>query len=451
MSTELLFGLFLQSIALVLVLFRVRRRRLAYTGILFVFVSVIYHGLTEIAQIMFPDMNFYRTLVSQDKIDAWMLVISPAILIFAVTYSLRVRPVSDREMDQQSAMSMGLVNWHWGLLIVVGLQIGLVALQGSGALGYWGGLLSEMLPFFSVLVFLEFLHRMQGRYLILVLLFQAGLGVLSGARSAIVFTFVLLLIVFIRYGIRINWKKSFLPIAISGVVFAFAISAMRAEVGRYAFVSQTNDERVQSLLSGLESLMERGIQPVVFEDFVYRFDGNAFSGLIASAYQVGYTSAGWTPILNNFLLIVPSFLNPNKLDAGRLTLNEKDYLADYFGMPGRGLIDYIPTTWGILFGAFGIWGILVAGLVMGWLYAILDNWLLRSRSLFSVLCGIGLTHMVIWFEQGVRIYFVDFRSVLALFLVLVIFGAVGRVVGFRPILRKPTLKLPRYSKSSELD
>ena len=47
MSFEMLFGLSLQAVALALVLFRVRRRRLAYIGVLFVFMSVIYHGLTR--------------------------------------------------------------------------------------------------------------------------------------------------------------------------------------------------------------------------------------------------------------------------------------------------------------------------------------------------------------------------------------------------------------------
>jgi len=349
-----------------------------------------------------------------------------------------------------------LVNWRWGLLIVILLQAGLAVLRGRVELGYWGGLLSEMLPTFTVLVFLEFLTKMRGRYLIPVLVFQVGLGALTGARSGIVFALALLLAVLTRYQVRINWK-SLLPLGVAGVVFIFAISVMRVEVGRFTFATQTNEERIRSILIGVEGVVTNGIQPAVLEDFVYRFDGNAFPGLIEAAYQERYPAAGRTPILNNLSLAVPSFLNPNKLEADRLMLNEEDYLVDHYGMPAYrinqasgeitgDLIDYISTTWGILFGAFGSWGLLFSGFVMGGVYAVLDNWLLRSRSLLAVIGGIGLTSMAIGLEAGTRIYFLTLRSILVLFLILAIFGALRRVAVFRPARRQPVLKLPGYSE-----
>jgi hypothetical protein len=66
----------------------------------------------------------------------------------------------------------------------------------------------------------------------------------------------------------------------------------------------------------------------------------------------------------------------------------------------------------------------------------LDNWLMRSRSLFSVLCGIGLTGMVIGLEQGTRIYFVQFRSVLALYLLIAALSGVRRKIDLRPLRRR---------------
>ena len=391
-------------------------------------------------------MNFYRTMVSQDEINTWMLVISPAILLFSVTYFISVRPLTVREMEQQDTTPMKFVDWRLGILIVVGLQTGLVVLQVGDALSYWGGLITAMLPLFSILVYLEFLQQTRGRYLIPVLLIQAGFGALSGARSAVVFTLFSLLAVLARYGVRINWR-ALIPLAVAGAIVAFSISAMRAEVGRFVFATQTGEERVQSLFVGFRSLFIDGISPSMAEDFVYRFDGNAFPGMVASAYQREYTSTGWNLISNNFLLVVPSFLNPNKLEAGRLNLNEEDYLVDWFGMPAYqtspltgqitgDLVDYISTTWGILFGAVGIVGIMVAGLVMGWLFAVLDNWLMRSRSLFSVLCGIGLTGMVIGLEQGTRIYFVQFRSVVALYLLIAALSGVRRKIDLRPLRRR---------------
>ena len=190
-----------------------------------------------------------------------------------------------------------------------------------------------MLPLFSILVYLEFLQQTRGRYLIPSFADPGRLRCdKRRARSAVVFTLFSLLAVLARYGVRIKWR-ALIPLAVAGAMVVFSISAMRAEVGRFVFATQTGEERVRSLLVGFRSLLIDGISPSVAEDFVYRFDGNALPGVVASAYQSGNTSAGWTPISNNFLLVVPSFLNPNKLEAGRLNLNEEDYLVDRFGMP----------------------------------------------------------------------------------------------------------------------
>ncbi len=323
MSFKLLFGLGLQVVALLLILTRVRQRRLAYTGVVFIWMSLIYHGLTELAQIAYPGMNYYRTMVSQAKIDNWMMVISPAILIFAATYCLHVRPLSRQELEVSPGSALGLVDWRWSIFIVVLLNLLVAGVLGRFNLGYWGGLITETLPAISALMFLEFIQKMRGRYLSLVLLFQVGLGILSGTRSAIVFTLVVLLCVFVRSGVPIRWRSLFWP-GLAGVFLMLAISGMRAEVGRFIYAEQTNRQRIGSLLAGIGSVLRNGLAPEILQDYVYRFDGNAFSGLVVAGYDAGIKPAGWTPILNNFLLAVPSFLNPTKLEAGRWMLNDED-------------------------------------------------------------------------------------------------------------------------------
>ena len=62
---------------------------------------------------IFPNMNFYRTMVSQDEIDTWMLVISPAILLFSVTYFISVRPLTVHEMEQQDTRRRNLWIGVW--------------------------------------------------------------------------------------------------------------------------------------------------------------------------------------------------------------------------------------------------------------------------------------------------------------------------------------------------
>ena len=430
MSLKLFIGLALQVIAILLILFRVRRRRLAYTGILFVSMSVVYHGLSELFQIAFPGMNFYRTLVSQDKIDSWVLIFGLAILTFAVTYCYRLRPLSTSELETPPQLTLGLVNWLWGILSVVLLQLMVAGSFGRFDLGYWGSLVTDTLPALTVLVLAEFIYKMRGRYLLLALIFQIGLGVLSGSRMLTLISAVVLLSVLFRCGVPIRWRSLFLP-GIIAVFLVVSISGMRSIVGRDAFSEQTNMQRIESLFAGTGAVMRDGFAPEILEDFVYRFDANAFNGLVTAGYEAGVKPAGWTPVLNNFFLAVPSFLNPTKLEGGLFKLSEESYLVDHFNMPffytslltgelTGATIDYTAGTWGILFGAFGTAGLLLIAVLMGWGFAAADSWIVRSRSLLAVLAGIWLTYATIMIEQGVAIYVLTGRAVLALFFVFMV-------------------------------
>lgn len=432
MSLKLFFGLLLQVIAILMIMKRVRRHKLAYTGVLFVWVSVIYHGLTELTQLAFPGMNFFRRLVSQDNIDGWVLIVGLAILLFAVAYCYRVRPYYKQENVKKPVPELSLVNWRWGMLIVILLYLMNVGVLGHfEVLGYWGGgLITYILPFFTILVYLKLFYKMDGKYFIPIFFFIVALGVLSGQRSAIVFDLVVLLCVLVRYDVPIRWKALILPATIA-ILLVVSISCMRYVVGRTAFGNQTAQERIKSLSAGVKTIFQYGLPRQILQDYVYRFDGNSFGGLVLAGYGKGIEPAGWTPILNNFQLAVPHFMNPIKLDIGLLNLNEEDYLIDHFKISGfridrfgksiSSLIDYIPGIWGVLFGAFGTAGVLLIAVLMGWGFAVADNWIMRSKTFLAVLIGIGLTYATVWMEQGFRVYVLTGRAVLALFLVLVMF------------------------------
>ena len=430
MSIELIIGLLLQTIAVVLVMFRVRHRRLAYTGLLFVCISVIYSGFTELLQIAYPGMNVYRMMVNQYMVDRWLLVVSSAILIFAMTYSYRVRPLREKH-EMLSGATFGFVDWRWGIGVVILLNLTLAGIFGDVDLGYWGGL-SEMLPGFTNLILLDFILEKKGKYILPLFLYQSGIGMLSGSRSAVLFSLITLLCVFIRYGVSIRWRSLILS-GITVLILAVSISGMRSVVGRYVFADQTNMQRLESLWAGAGVVLRYGMPTEIMQDIVYRFDGNSFGGLIVAGYEAGIEQAGWTPIINNFFLTVPSFLNPKKVEAGLFNLNEEDYLVDHFRMSGfktielkgelieTSEIDYIPGVWGILFGAFGTVGVLFSAALLGLGFAVMDTWIMRSRSLLAVLIGIGLTVACLLFEQGIRVFVLTGRAVLALFIVLILF------------------------------
>lgn len=430
MSLKLFFGLGLQCVAVLLVMTRVRRRRLAYTGVLFVSMSVLYHGLTELVQIAFPGMNHYRTLASQDMIDSWVLIVGMAILIFAITYCYRLRPLSITEIETPPPLALGLVNWRWWMLIVVLLQLMVAGIFGRFDLGYWERLITDPLPVFTIFVLAEFLYKMRGRYLLPVVMFQIGLGVLSGSRAAILLDLIVLFSVLLRCGVPIRWRPLFLP-GIIALFLAVSISAMRSAVGRESFMAQTNMQRIESLCAGAGEVIQNGLTPDILQDFVYRFDGNTFTGLIVAGYEAGIEPAGWKPILNNFRLVVPRFMNPTKLETGLLNLNAADYIIDHFKISGFrtdktgelliSLIDYIKGIWEILFGAFGTAGVLLSAALMGWGFAVADNWIVRSKTLLAVFVGFWLTYTTVLMEQGFYVYIITGRAVFVLFLVFVMF------------------------------
>jgi hypothetical protein len=431
MSLKLGLGLVLQIVSILIIIMRLRRPRLAYIGFLFICVSVLYHGLSELLQIAFPGMNYYRarTMVSQGLIDNCVFIISVAIFIFALSYCYFVRPNRKKNIIALPNKWAAFVNWRWGIGIVIFFNLLLSGIFKKVDVGYWGGFITSLLPGFTFLVLLKFISEKKSKYVVPLLILQIILGSLQGSRSAVIFNIVMLFIVFSGYGIRIRWRSLFLP-GIIALILMVTISGMRSVVGRKTFAAQTNAQRIESLKAGAKALVENGFTPEVTEDFVYRFDGNAFSALIEKGYEVGIEPAGWAPVLNNFYLAIPRFLNPNKMKAGLLTLNEKFYLTNHFKMPDFKIInpgspsaevigaDYIPTLWGGLFGAFGIIGVWFSAVVLGWGFAKVDNKLVRSRSLLAIIVWIGLIQASLTYEQGVRIFVLTGREVVTLFLLL---------------------------------
>ncbi|MFA5130669.1 MAG: hypothetical protein WC477_07225 [Patescibacteria group bacterium] len=417
MSLDVFIGLLFQLAAVMLVLLKTRERWLSYVGALFVLVSFLYYGAWEVVQIIFPGRNFYRTLVVQEDIDIWMIIVGIGMILFAGVYCLSLRrikkPLYDPEQLAQWAKNH-LPDWRLVLLLAVpGFWINI-----SGQdFGYWVNNLSTYMTGFALITASTALILHNGPQFVLpVLLGQSLCFALVGARSAVVLNALILLSIFIRLGVPLRWRHMFV-LGIVGIVLMVLISAARAVGGRFTqreeFAGAAT--RVQWLMDGLTGLIDPAImQNAVADDFIYRFDGNAFNAMVSRKLDAGWPPAGFQSFWNNFALMVPSFINPQKLDNSPINLFEKDYTVAYYGLPEG--IDYLVGTPGIIYSYHGVWGLWCIMTFIGWLYAQIDGWLARSRSTWAFCMGIGFVSTSLVMELAVLGYFSTFRSLIVFYI-----------------------------------
>jgi len=124
-------GLFIQLCALAMVIGTCGRRWIAHIGAVFVVVAFVYHGLTEVVQVLFPDTGYsLRVLVSSEDIDGWMIRVSGALLVFALTYSVASRYFRVRHPPRDTAeLAQELQNaLDWRLVLVLLVPAYLVTL-----------------------------------------------------------------------------------------------------------------------------------------------------------------------------------------------------------------------------------------------------------------------------------------------------------------------------------
>ena len=413
MSLNLFIGMFLQLVAVALVLLKTRSRWLSHAGALLVLVAFLYYGACEVIQIIFPGRNFYRTLVAQEDVDIWMIIVGIGMFLFAGVYCLSLRRINKPMYDPEGLAQLAKNHLpDWRLVLSLAVPGFWINISGQD-FGYWVNNLSAYITGFALITASIALILQKGpRSVLPVLLVQSLCFALVGARSEVVLNALILLSILVRFGIPIRWRH----MLVLGVVCLFLmllISAARAVGGRLTDreESAAAGTRVQWLINGLQGLNDPAIlKDAVADDFIYRFDGNAFNGMVYRKLAEGCPPAGFQSFWNNFALMVPSFINPQKLDSSVSDLFEEDYTVAHYGLPER--IDYIAGTPGILYsyyGAWGLWGIMT---IIGWLYAKIDGWLARSRSTWAFCMGMGFIYTSIILESAVLGYFATFRSLI---------------------------------------
>jgi hypothetical protein len=137
----------------------------------------------------------------------------------------------------------------------------------------------------------------------------------------------------------------------------------------------------------------------ILDDSVYRFDGNSYGAMVVGKQDQGYGITGANQFLSTIAYMVPSFLNRGKLETEFYLRNEEAYQDNFFGFDDK--VDYLSVFWSVLIGYIGWIGLLVTAPFLGWGFAALDNWLARTASITSYLCGVTLSAIPLMMELGI--------------------------------------------------
>lgn len=416
MSLELLFGLSLQVLASGLVLWKCRAQWLSHSGAIFVLVSSVYYGAWEVVQLMFPGRNSYRELVAQEFVDEWTVIVGLALVVFAFFYCAGSERSKDPVYDAEGLSSWARISLpDWRLMMLLAVPGFWVTVSGQ-QFGYWINSLSLYMTGLALLTGSTVMVANSGSGSLLPVLFvQVVLLALLGARSGVVVNAALLLSIVMRLGVPIRWRRMLVPGVVAAVLMVL-ISVARVTGGRFTDADEVGiTARIRWLIQGVPGLVDPNILGAsVADDFIYRFDGNAFNAMVHRELARGTPPAGFQSLRNNLVLQVPSALLPGKLDRGLEELFEEEYTVAHYGLPDG--IDYIAGTPGIVYsygGAWVLWGIMA---VLGLAYSRLDLWCARSASTLAYFVHIGLIGTAITLEGAVQGYFGTFRN-LAIFYV----------------------------------
>jgi len=424
----LILGLLIQIISLILVLRQTRSRWIAHTGVLFVIFCILYHGLTEIGNLVVSREGPFRWMVSDDDLEEWVLLVSFAIFLFSFIYSWKLKQLSSQNVAKMLPSYVpGIISWK----LLMALTIPAYLVKTSGVqLGYWAAGLSNQFVIVSIiLTSFTFLAEVGSAYVVPVIIVQALVVSLIGNRLTVGLTCIAVLSLLKRHQISITLRQIIFAVILVGLL-SVVISTARVTVGREPFLCGDLRRRGTAMESGLMGVIEAApLDESPLETFAFRLDGNCFGAFVHQ--RLAHTPcAGLRSFWNNVSMTVPRFLNPLKLERSAADINEETYMVIHYNLPPG--LDYIHTTLGILYSYYGTTGLLITVIFMGWLFAIIDNWLLTNRSIFALLVGSGLTICVISIEAGVAIYPNTFRGILTLWLLLVVISNVRQSISKRP-------------------
>ncbi len=421
----ILMGLVIQALALFLLFRRVGRTWSTHVGAIFIVLATAYHGLNEILLWLFPDRDVVRRLVSGDFLAQFVTWISVAILLVTLAYIAFLGP-SQRDSpavaDSQRTLIARVFDWRVMLIAPIVLMIPTLAgarfaLDLSAAapqtLDFGAGLALQFLLVAIVLASFGIISRFGRGWLLPVLFVQSAVMTILGSRLEILAAALMLLYLLARAGVSI--KRAQLALGIGGfLLVALVLTSARATEGRISG-DAGGSLRVDWLASGIANVGSPQTWDLIAADLGYRLDGNSFGAMELKALDGGQPALGTSPVINDLLLAMPSFLNPDKNNSAVETRSAKLYAEIYLALPINGLQqDILPTQLGGVTGLWGPWGLLIVALFLGAVFGLADRWLTRQLTPSRLLIGVGLLFSVALYEASWDIYFVTFRGILLL-------------------------------------
>lgn len=441
MSATLLSGLLIQLLALLLLAAAVGRRWFSYVGALFIVMTLIFHGLTEFVQVALPGKNTYRLLVSQPEIDEWVLLVGVGILFLTISYVLTLASMGSRKSSGETIVAKEIVSpVDWRLALGACMPLYLVAISavtlrspleqpvvGGGWDYFILGLTSQFLVLGIVLTSFSYLVEHKGRHVFGVLFVQSLALALLGQRLTVLIAIVMLLHALattgVRVGVSVRARHVFLALLLSALI-ATIISSARIAVGRDYFEGSAG-KRVEALLRGVDFLESEGGSGIS-EDFISRFDGNAFPALMKSRIDEGWPTTNGRGFINNVKLTIPSFIYTSKLQTDITERVEDVYMQVHFSLFED--IDVLPTLLGTFYSYRGAGPFLLICLVIGVGLALLDHWIHKKQSLWTLVIQLAVVYCIGLYERDSGTYFVTFRGVILLVLMLKLGATITRVL-----------------------
>jgi hypothetical protein len=362
-------------------------------------------------------------------VGRFVLLVSVAILVFTIAYvwaiGTRPGPVLPAESSDAALTKR---TFDYRLMILVTAPLLILTLGGQGfdsngglsggtSVGTTLGLTKQFFILGIVLSGFGLVMRFGQRWTVYVLVVQSLILALLGERLIIVSGAVMLIYALSRMGMKLDRRHAVVGLVLLGL-FAWSITAARGFEGRYNVTSSAS-VRLTFLTTGLTNLFSSSTGHEIAYTLGFRLDGNSYGAMSLEALANGSAPVGFTPLKNDALLAIPSFLNPSKDESNVEDRSEKLYVEENLPIPelqtSPGVYqDILPTQLGGLTGILGPSGLVLAALALGLGFAALDRWLRRGLGPMRMIISLGVLYSVLDYEGSWDTYTVTARGILLL-------------------------------------
>lgn len=412
-----------QMTAVVLMVVRLRSRWTQHVGAWFLLAAFLFHGVSILTT---------KQTVPSQALESWLLVISPALLVYSVVYCAVVRVRVERPVADARSVVRTFPPQVLALLVA---PLAIATLTGVGYLAngadtdtqgpYWiQGLSAQFLILGVTLLSFGIIVTKGRRWALPALLFQSILLASIGQRLEVFAGAVLLLYAMSRYGMRPS-KAQLTWIVVVLVFLGLSITATRETEGRVAYLERSSaSDRIGALVLGAFRLDKAA--EAQNSALGGRIDGNTFGALVLGSLDEhpGF-EVGMEPFKNSVMLAVPSFIFTSKLSTDITKRSDEAFLIDRLQLP---FTDYLPTPLGGIVGYYGRLGLFLGVMILAIGLARVDTWMNRDSTPGRLVLGMSLMLCISFYERSFEAWIITARGTLLLLIAVKAVTAVRRTV-----------------------